>query len=163
MQGERPSPPQGIAGYALALVILAIPVLIGVLLFVLEPANGYFWAMIDTGLFALILGLVVYLTSSLARGTTLRLASTGCFWFGVAMLFGADLLTPDSAFGGSAGSLTFTVARVPLLIVILAIVAVGIGIQMWHTSTKRTDDEREAKREEWRRSTQVAAPGQERR
>lgn len=147
----------------LGIVFLLILVLIGVVLFFSFPSNGYFYGMLFTGILALVFGVALYLSSALLRGTFLRLASTGAYWFGVVLLLGADLATPDTAFGGTSGNdnLGPGLSRIPFLIIILIVIGIGLGITVWTTSSKKVVDIREDKREAWRRSTGVVAPGQE--
>jgi preprotein translocase subunit SecG len=163
MAEKTASEPLSMTAVILGVVFLLILVLIGAVLFFAYPQNGYFDGMLYTGILALVFGVALYLSSALLRGTFLRLASTGAYWFGVVLLLGADLATPDTAFGGTSTSDSFGpgLSRIPLLIVILIIIGIGLGVSLWTTSNKKAVDVREQKREEWRRSTGVIAPGQE--
>jgi hypothetical protein len=145
----------------IAAVVFLILVLIGYLLFLAFPANGYYNAMLYTGILAIILALATYLASSLSRGLSLGMAAVGAFWFGIAMLLGADLATPNSAFGDNASGYDFA-PRVFLLIIILVIAIVGLAGSWWQSSARKVEDKRESEREQWRRSTGVVAPGETR-
>lgn len=141
-----------------AFVVFAILVLIGYILFLSYPQDGYYNAMLYTGIVALVIALGVYLGSALSRGNLLGTAAVGSFWFGIAMLLGADLATPNSAFGSTASGFDFA-PRVFLLIIILILAIIGIAGSWWGSSSRKVVARRESEREQWRHSTGVVAPG----
>ncbi len=165
MASQSSSGSFSVASLALTGVIFLILLLIGVLFFLglPHPNNDYYLAMLATGIFALVVGLAAYLANAFTRsGRGIMLASTGSFWFGVVMLLGADLATPDSDFGGASTAWTLGGWRIVFLIIILIIVAVGLGVQIWQQSAQKQVERREDLREQWRQSTGVVGPGQRR-
>jgi membrane protease YdiL (CAAX protease family) len=148
----------------LGVVFLLILAIIAAVLFLSFSQNGYYLGMLYTGILALVFTLGLYLCSALVRGNFLRLTSTGTFWFGIVLLLGADLATPDSAFPGSTSSTDDFgpgFARVPLLVITLIIMAIGLGVSIWQSNARKVEQVREDKRAEWRRQTGVVAPGEE--
>ena len=152
--GSGSSSPYAILVAAIVFVIL---ILIGYILFLSYPQDGYYNAMLYTGIIAIVVALGVYLGSALSRGQTLGMAAVGAFWFGIAMLLGADLTTPNSAFGSTASAYDFA-PRVLLLIITLILAIVGIAGSWWQSSARKVVEHRESEREQWRRSTGVVAP-----
>jgi hypothetical protein len=146
----------------LGIVVLMVIALIAAFVFLSYPQNGYFWGFLLTGIVAFVFDIVLYLSSALFRGGLLRLYSMGLFWFGVVMFLGADLATPDTAWGGSSSgdSLGPGLARIPFLIIIVIIIGIGLGISFWHSGSKKIEEKRADERAEWRRSTGVVTPGE---
>jgi len=147
--------------YALVIagIVFAILIFIGYALFVLFPTNDYYFAMLLTGILAVVMGVVLYLASALSRGSIMGMASVGSFWFGIAMLLGAAIVPPNVAFNSTMGAYDL-VARLPLLIFTLVIAVVGLACMWWQSAAKKVEATREDEREAWRRSTGVVAPGE---
>lgn len=146
--------------YAIALagIVFAILLLIGYALIVTFPANGHYLGLLYTGILGVVIGLVGYLASSLSRGTTVRMAAVGAFWFGIVMMLGAALATPNAAFGSTAQAYDL-IARLWLVIIILVLAIIGLAGMWWQSTAKKVEDRREDERAEWRRTTGVVAPG----
>ena len=124
----------------LGLLVIAALVAVEGVLFYLLPQNGYYLGMLYTGILALGASLALFLVGSLYHREVPRLSFSGAFWFGSIMLLGADLATPNTAFG-DPDQMNGTVARIPLLSFTLAIIAVGISAYVWSAYTRSAGDD----------------------
>jgi hypothetical protein len=132
---------------------------VGSLLYFTQPNYGHFYGLLDLGFFALIVGILFYVVQALSRNPApFSWAAASSFWFGVAVLLGSDLLTPDSAFGGSGSSITFGTDRILLLVVILFIVMAGLLVQRWRQISRQVDRRRSDERAAWRQAAGVSPP-----
>jgi H+/Cl- antiporter ClcA len=158
MGTNTPRPSVG-SSVALALVSGIIVVVLGSLLYFEQPAYGHFYGLLDLGILALVVGLLLYLFQVFTHYTReLRIASTAAFWFGVAVLLAADLLTPDSAFGGSASSFSFGFDRSLFLIVVLFLALLGILILQFRERGAKYAQRRVDERAAWRQAAGIPAP-----
>jgi hypothetical protein len=140
-------------------VVWFILAAVGSLLYFTQPNYGHFYGLLDLGFFALVVGILLYIVQALARDPTpFSWAAASSFWFGVAVLLGADLLTPDSAFGGPGSSYTFGIGRTLLLVVILFIVVAGLLVQRWRQTSRQVDRRRSDERAAWRQAAGVSPP-----
>ncbi len=158
MGSNTPRPSVG-SSVALAVVAGIIAVVLGSLLYFEQPAYAHFYGLLDLGILSLAVGLLIYLFQVFTHYTAeLRVASTAAFWFGVAVLLAADLLTPDSAFGGSAGAFTFGLYRSVFLIVILFLALLGILILQFRQRGAQYAQRRTDERAAWRQAAGLSAP-----
>ena len=121
----------------LGIVVIVALVAAEIVLFDVFSQNGYYYGMLYSGILALGLCVALFLAGYIYKSTLPRIALTGSFCFGVVMLLGADLATPNSAFDIDKVGESSTVARVPLLAFTLAIIGVGIGASIWQSSSSK--------------------------
>jgi len=158
MGTNTPRPSVG-SSVALAVISGIIVVVLGSLLYFEQPAYSHFYGLLDLGILSLVVGVLLYLFQSFTHHTAeLRAASTAAFWFGVAVLLAADLLTPDSAFGGSPSALTFGLYRSTFLIVILFLALLGILILQFRQRGAMYAQRRTDERAAWRQASGIPSP-----
>lgn len=149
-----------ISGLLVSLVLILIVVLIGVILwYALPSANQHFDGLLGIGILGIVVAMFGVLAQALARDPAIARATTmGSFWFGIAVLIGAGLVCPDSAFGSTATNAstttTFTLPlRLVFIVVILFLAVAGLLLLRWRFYSKSSDIIRESQRQAWRQET----------
>jgi hypothetical protein len=154
-----------ISGVAIALVLTAIVVLIGLAIYVTFPTTGnHFWALVAIGILGIIVALLAVFVQAMSRDPAMaRAASWGSYFFGVVVLFGAGLVAPDYIFTGNSADtgMTFVGLRIVYFILVLFIVVAGLLVMRWRLYAKASDIRREANRSAWRQATGIStgSPG----
>ncbi len=156
-----------ISGFAIAGVLVAILVLVGIAIYISFPGvNNHFLGLVAIGFLGLIVSVLAVVVQSMSRDPAIsRAASAGSFWFGVAVLLGAGLVSPDGAFhggscpangtGGAACQVTFDSIRLVYIIIILFIAVAGLLYMRWQLQGRASDLTRASNRAAWRAKTGV--------
>lgn len=145
-----------VSSVLIALVLVVVTVLVDVVLYISNSsylmANDHFMGLVWIGVLGLIFSLLAYLLQAATTDPTIAHAlSLGYLGFGLAVLFGAVLIAPDSAYGGSASTWTFANEwRIISLIIVLLVLVVVLVIMRWNFRADTAADSREAKRKAWR-------------
>lgn len=156
-----------LSGYAIAGILIAILVLVGIAIYLSFPAvNNHFLGLLAIGFLGLIVSVLAVVVQAMSRDPAIsRAASAGAFWFGVAVLLGAGLVSPDGAFhggscppsntGGAACQVTFDSIRLVYLVFVLFIAVAGLLYMRWQLQGRASDLSRESNRASWRAKTGV--------
>lgn len=148
-----------VSGMLIAAVLIAVIFLVGVVLWLELPApmddpSDHFQALVAIGILALVVSVLAVVAEALTRDPPVaRATSTGSFWFGIAVLLGAGIVSPDGELGGSGMNVTLIPGRIIYIVIVLILAVAGLLVLRWRFYSKAQDITRESQRKAWRAST----------
>jgi hypothetical protein len=145
------STPAGWGAPVLAALFLVIAALVFGATYYLLPQSNHYFALITIGVLALVFALGSYLAEASSRQPTIQRA-LGWGFFGM----GFTVLIVSIALGPTYSVLTTVTALIGLAIVV-AVLAISVGLMMWRVRSVAQTEAREAPREAWREEPSPSA------
>jgi hypothetical protein len=148
-----------ISGMLIAGVLIAVIFLFGVLIWVALPppswdANDHYAALLGIGILGIIVSVLAVVAEAMTRDPPVaRAVCHGSFWFGIAVLLGNGLVSPDGEFGGSGTGVTIIPWRLVYIIIVMVLAVAGLLVLRWRFYSKAQSITRESQRQAWRART----------